>query len=68
MPKAISETSSKVIKLATAPVLSNVVIINHDTKAAKPAVPSLSSAIPTPTPITNNRAMLSITAPPALTR
>ena len=58
--------SSNGINVPTTPVDNNVVIINHDAKAARAAVPSLSSAIPTPTPITNNNAMLSINAAPAL--
>ena len=55
-------------RVVTKPVLNNVVIINHDASAARPPVPSLSSDIPTPTPITNNNAMLSINAPPAFTK
>ena len=45
---------------------NNVVIINHDTSAARPPVPSLSSDIPTPTPIANKIPMLSMIDPPAL--
>ena len=56
------------IIVVTKPVFNNVVIMSHDTKAATPPVPSLSSDIPTPTPITKRIAMLSITAAPALTR
>ena len=56
------------INVVTTPVERRFVIINHDAKAARAAVPSLSSAIPTPTPITKRIAMLSIKAPPAFTR
>ena len=56
------------IKVVTTPVERRFVIINQDARAASAAVPSLSSAIPTPTPITNRIAMLSINAPPAFTR
>ena len=56
------------IIVVTNPVLNKVVIINQDANAATPPVPSLSSDIPTPTPITNKIAILSISAPPAFTR
>ena len=56
------------INVVTVPTERRFVIINHDANAARPAVPSLSSAIPTPTPITKRIAMLSIKAPPAFTR
>ena len=60
--------SSRVISVPTTPVDNKVVIISQEAKAARAAVPSLSSAIPTPTPITNKSAMLSINAAPALIR
>ena len=53
---------------ATAPGLNSVVIIYIDTRPARPAVPSESSAIPTPTPTANSQDILSINAPPALIR
>ena len=54
--------------VVTTAVDNKFVIISHDAKAARPPVPSCFSAIPTPTPITNSNAMLSINAPPAFTR
>ena len=56
------------INVVTTPVESRLVIISQDASAASAAVPSLSSAIPTPTPMTNSHAILSIKAPPAFTR
>ena len=56
------------IIVVTNPVFNNVVIISHDANAATPPVPSLSLDKPTPTPITNKSAILSIKAPPALTK
>ena len=56
------------VRVATVPVARRLVIINQDTRPARPAVPSLSSAIPTATPIANSQDMLSIRAPPAFTR
>ena len=63
-------TSSAIegINAVTVPTASRFVIISQDASAARPAVPSWSSAIPTPTPITNRIAILSISAPPAFTR
>ena len=54
--------------VVTNPVLNSVVIISQEARAARPPVPSWSSDMPTPTPITNNSAILSIRAPPAFTR
>ena len=54
------------INVVTTPVESRLVIISQDASAASAAVPSLSSAIPTP--MTNSHAILSIKAPPAFTR
>ena len=48
--------------------LSSVVIMSQEASAASADVPSLSSAIPTPTPTANRIAMLSISALPAFTR
>ena len=42
-------------------------IIRKLTRPARAEVPSLSSAMPTATPMTNSQCMLSIRAPPALT-
>ena len=53
---------------ATAPGLNSVVIMYMETRPARPAVPSESSAIPTATPTANSQDMLSINAPPALIR
>ena len=57
-----------ILLVVTNPVANKVVIMNQDAIAATPPVPSLSSDIPTPTPITNKIAMLSIKAAPAFTR
>ena len=54
--------------VVTKSVDRSVVIISHEAKAAIPPVPSFFSDIPTPTPITKRMAMLSIKAPPALTK
>ena len=62
---ATSETSIP-LSIATTAGDNNVVIINHETRPARPAVPSLSSDIPTATPIANKIPMLSINDPPAL--
>ena len=48
--------------------LSSVVIISQEASAASAEVPSLSSAIPTPTPTAKRIAMLSISALPAFTK
>ena len=55
------------MSVVTTPVLSRLVIISQETRPARADVPSLSSDRPTATPITNSHAMLSISAPPALT-
>ena len=52
----------------TTPVERSVVIISQDARAAIPPVPSFFSDMPTPTPIANRIAMLSMRAPPAFTR
>lgn len=54
--------------VVTNPVERSVVSISQDASAAIPPVPSFFSYIPTPTPIAKRIAMLSIRAPPALTR
>lgn len=54
--------------VVTNPVERSVVSISQDASAAIPPVPSFFSDIPTPTPIAKRIAMLSIRAPPALTR
>ena len=56
------------INVVTVPTESRLVIISHEASAARPEVPSWSSDIPTPTPITNRIDILSINAPPAFTR
>ena len=56
------------IIVVTTPVERSVVIINQEASAAIPPVPSFFSDIPTPTPIAKRIAMLSIKAPPALTK
>ncbi len=53
---------------ATVPLLSRVVIIYMETRPDNAAAPSLSSAIPTATPMANSHDILSIKAPPALIR
>ena len=53
---------------ATVPLLRRVVIMYMDTRPASAAAPSLSSAMPTATPMANSHDMLSISAPPALMR
>ena len=63
---ALSAIAGRMV--VTNPVDSSVVIINQDTSAAKPPVPSFFSDMPTPTPSTNNSAMLSIRAAPAFTK
>ena len=65
---AIVVISSNVMIVLTVPTASKLVIMSHDTNAANAPVPSWSSVIPTPIPIANSQAMLSMTAPPALTR
>lgn len=54
--------------VVTNPVERSVVSISQDASAAIPPVQSFFSDIPTPTPIAKRIAMLSIRAPPALTR
>ena len=56
------------IRVVTVPTESRLVIISQDASAASADVPSWSSDIPTPTPITKRIAILSINAPPAFTR
>ena len=71
LSKAIVLTAFSAIDgmiVVTKPVPRSVVIISHDTRAASPPVPSWSSAIPTPTPITKSSAMWSINAAPAFTK
>ena len=54
--------------VVTNPVDRSVVSISQEARAAMAPVPSFFSDIPTPTPIANRIAMLSIKAPPAFTR
>ena len=56
------------LRVATTAGSSSLVIISQDTRPARPAVPSLSLAMPTATPTANSQDMLSISAPPALIR
>ena len=56
------------MRVVTVPSASKVVIISHEAKDATAPVPSLSLDIPTPTPITNSSAILSINAAPAFTK
>ena len=63
---ALSATDGIIV--VTTPVERSVVIINQEASAAIPPVPSFFSDIPTPTPIANRMAMLSIKAPPAFTK
>ena len=49
--------SSSVLRTDTTPVERRFVIISHDASAARPAVPSWSSDIPTPTPIAKRSAI-----------
>ena len=62
------EVSDRVLITETFAVESRFVIISQEASAERAAVPSLSSAIPTPIPIANRIAILSIKAPPAFTR
>ena len=54
--------------VVTNPVERSVVSISQDASAEIQPVPSFFSDIPTPTPIAKRIAMLSIRAPPALTK
>ena len=65
---ALSFSAIAGMMVVTTPVESRVVIISQEARAARPPVPSFLSDMPTPTPITNRIAMLSIKAPPAFTR
>ena len=66
LPKAGS--ASLPVIPATVPLLSRVVIMYMETSPARAAAPSLSSDMPTATPIANSHDMLSMRAPPALIR
>ena len=56
------------ISFTTLSVFRSVVIISQATSASSPAMPSRSSARPTPTPTANSSGILSSSAPPAFTR
>ena len=64
MPKATFASACVIIAIASDE--RRVVIISQDTRPARPAVPSLSSAIPTATPIAKSHDILSMRAAPAL--
>ena len=65
---AVSESETAFMNSAALSVFSSVVIISQEASAAIAAVPSLSSAMPTPMPTANRTAILSMRALPAFTR
>ena len=58
-------STATLVSVPTTAGCRSLVIISQDTRPARPAVPSLSFAIPTATPTANSQDMLSISAPPA---
>ena len=64
----VASSAMEGIMVVTNPVDRSVVSISQEARAAMAPVPSFFSDIPTPTPIANRIAMLSIKAPPAFTR
>ena len=64
----VASSAMEGIMVVTNPVDRSVVSISQEARAAIAPVPSFFSDIPTPTPMANRIAMLSIKAPPAFTR